>query len=222
MSNIKLDIPDITVVVEKGNEYLSSVTPSEIYQVLVNTGDNYNVVVDNPATITVNGSGSYLTVADFASTASYAEFAAIGNVFPFSGSAVITGSLSATQLNTSELQINAGVASVAVTASIISGVFGVSEYILPYISTVEYSGTAINYIAQRPGATRMGLILATWSGSTVVFTDVSTADVGNTSDISFTFIQSGSMFKLRVNSTGSGSGTWSVQSLFKLFPNINY
>jgi len=75
MSNIKLDIPDITVVIEKGSEYLSTVTPSEVYQVLVNTGDNYNVVVDESATITVNGSGSYLTVADYASTASYALFA---------------------------------------------------------------------------------------------------------------------------------------------------
>jgi hypothetical protein len=75
MSNIKLDIPDITVVVEKGNEYLSTVTPSEVYQVLVNTGDNYNVVVDDAATIVTNGSGSYITVADYASTASYAVFA---------------------------------------------------------------------------------------------------------------------------------------------------
>jgi hypothetical protein len=75
MSNIKLDIPDITVVVEKGSEYLSTVTPSEVYQVLVNTGDNYNVVVDDAATIVANGSGSYITVADYASTSSYAVFA---------------------------------------------------------------------------------------------------------------------------------------------------
>jgi hypothetical protein len=56
MSNIKLDIPDITVIVEKGS-------------------DNYNVVVGDYNTIITNGSGSYITVADFASTASHALYA---------------------------------------------------------------------------------------------------------------------------------------------------
>lgn len=92
---------------------------------------------------------------------------------------------------------------------------------MPFISTIDYSGTSIEYLAQRPGATRMGLIMATWSGSSVVFTDVSTADIGDTKDIAFTFIQSGSEFRLRVSSNGSGSGAWTVQSLFRLFPNLS-
>lgn len=117
--------------------------------------------------------------------------------------------------------LNAGEVTIAFTGSINTGIFGTSEYIEPFISTEEYAGASIEYIAQRPGATRMGIIMATWtSGSNLTFTDVSTADVGDTSDISFVFLPSGSYYRLRVNSGGTGSGAWTVQSLFKLFPNL--
>jgi hypothetical protein len=59
MSQIKLDIPDLTVV--------------------VNTGDTYKVVVDTPATITATTASGYLTVADYASSSSYALVAALTN-----------------------------------------------------------------------------------------------------------------------------------------------
>lgn len=124
-------------------------------------------------------------------------------------------------IESNELRLNAGTVSMVLTGSVTSGIFGVSEYVMPFISTTDYSGTSIEYLAQRPGATRMGLIMATWSGSSVVFTDVSTADIGDTKDIAFTFIQSGDEFRLRVTSNGSGSGAWTVQSLFRLFPNLS-
>jgi hypothetical protein len=76
-------------------------------------------------------------------------------------------------------------------------------------------------MAQRPGASRMGIIMATWTDSSnIIFTDISTADVGDTSDISFVFLPSSGYYRLRVNSGGTGSGAWTVQSLFKLFPNL--
>jgi len=74
MSDIKLDIPDITVVVSKGEEYLSSVTPGETYQVVVNTGDNYNVNLQQPHAVVTN-EGNYYRSADFATSASYAATA---------------------------------------------------------------------------------------------------------------------------------------------------
>jgi hypothetical protein len=124
-------------------------------------------------------------------------------------------------VKSNEFRLDTGTVNITFTGSVNTGIFGVSEYVTPYISTTEYSGTTIEYIAQRPGATRMGIIMATWSGSNIVFTDVSTADVGDTEDISFAFLQFGNEFRLRVNSAGSGSGTWTVQSLFKLFPNLS-
>ena len=124
MHNIKLDIPDITVVIEKGSEYLSTVTPSEVYQVLVNTGDNYNVVVDHSETITANGSGSYLTVADYASTASYVSGGA---------STWDTIANKPTGLVSSSVQINTGSFSGSFTGRLIgTGSWATSaSYVLP-------------------------------------------------------------------------------------------
>lgn len=130
-------------------------------------------------------------------------------------------SIQTPSVQSNEFLLNAGMVSITFTGSINTGIFGTSEYIQPFISTQSYSGVSIEYIAQRPGAARMGIIMATWAaGSTLTFTDISTADVGDTSDISFVFLPSGSYYRLRVNSGGTGSGAWTVQSLFKLFPNL--
>jgi len=80
----------------------------------------------------------------------------------------------------------------------------------------------VEYLAQRPGACRMGIIMASWlDTASIVFTDISTTDIGDTSDITFRFLSSSNELRLRVNSDGSGSGAWTVQSLFKLFPNLS-
>jgi hypothetical protein len=120
-----------------------------------------------------------------------------------------------------EFKLNAGTVSIVFTGSINQGIFGVTEYVQPYISTLKYSGMTVEYLAQRPGACRMGIIMASWlDTSSVTFTDISTTDIGDTSDISFRFLSSSNELRLRVNSAGSGSGAWTVQSLFKLFPNL--
>ncbi len=218
MSNfiVNTDVPNLRVIIREAEQY------------------NVNIV---PGRITSLRSGSIITVADlayaalsssYALTASYAENLSDLAAFPYSGSGEITGSLTITDylsveksIQSSEFKLNAGEVSITFTGSINTGIFGVSEYIQPFISTASYAGASIEYIAQRPGATRMGIIMATWAeGSTLTFTDISTADVGDTSDISFIFLPSGSYYRLRVNSGGTGSGTWTVQSLFKLFPNL--
>ncbi len=108
------------------------------------------------------------------------------------------------------------------TGSINTGIFGATEYVQPYISTTNCSGMTVEYLAQRPGACRMGIIMASWLNTgSITFTDVSTTDIGDTSDISFMFLSASNELRLRVNSAGSGSGAWTVQSLFKLFPNLN-
>jgi hypothetical protein len=79
MSDIQIDIPDITVIVDKGDEYLSQII--------------------QPATIVTSATGSLLRYADIATSSSYALTASYAlNVddsaaFPFTGSAKISGSL---------------------------------------------------------------------------------------------------------------------------------
>lgn len=121
-----------------------------------------------------------------------------------------------------EFKLNAGTVSIVFTGSINQGIFGVTEYVQPYISTLKYSGMTVEYLAQRPGACRMGIIMASWlDTASITFTDISTTDIGDTSDITFRFLSSSNELRLRVNSDGSGSGAWTVQSLFKLFPNLS-
>jgi hypothetical protein len=125
-------------------------------------------------------------------------------------------------VESSEFKLDAGTVSMVFTGSINTGIFGATEYVQPYISTTEYSGMTVEYLAQRPGACRMGIIMASWlNTASIVFTDVSTTDIGDTSDISFMFLSSSNELRLRVNSNGTGTGAWTVQSLFKLFPNLN-
>jgi hypothetical protein len=133
MHNIKLDIPDITVVIEKGSEYLSTVTPSEVYQVLVNTGDNYNVVVDNHDIIVTNNSGSYLTVADYASTASYALIAQS----LAAGGSIVYDTISASNAYFGNLTVSQSIRANLFTGSFVGNLVGTSSwantasYVLP-------------------------------------------------------------------------------------------
>lgn len=232
-------IPNIRVIIREADENNLLVDVPTL-SVRVVQDDSYNVNVTPPVTVTFR-SGSYNRYADLALTAltasyfsgsvegsaSYAVSSSYAETVNqnFTGNVNVTGDISASGITGSfignEYRLIAGDVSLTFTGSINSGVFGVSEDVLPYISTVDYAGTTIEYVAQRTGATRIGIILATWTADSVVFTDVSTADIGDTKDISFSFIKVGDFYKLRVNSNGSGSGAWTVQSLFKLFPNLN-
>lgn len=234
--NLIVDVPNISVTLVDNDQYNVNIVPASIVPIRTGSFSTYADVagIANVANyaLSVSGSIDSASYSDFAVTASYALNSQATSGFPFTGSAIISGSLVVTgsitaseltaSIQTKEFQLNAGTVSIIFTGSVNQGIFGVSEYVQPFISTIEYSGATIEYLAQRPGATRMGIIMATWTNnSNLIFTDVSTADVGDTSDISFVFLPSGSYYRLRVNSGGTGSGAWTVQSLFKLFPNLS-
>ena len=116
--------------------------------------------------------------------------------------------------------LNAGVMKLTFTGSINTGIFGATEYVLPFIPTSSFTAATVEYVASRQGGVRVGVILAGWSGSESTVTDVSSTDIGDTSDIRFSLVQNDGYMKLRVESLGSGSYPWTVQSLFKLFPTL--
>jgi hypothetical protein len=99
MSDIKLDIPDITVVVDKGDAYTSQILPPDQYVVYVTHSSGVAAIIQQPDTIVVPSSDSLLKYADFANSASYALTASYAlnlddsAAFPFTGSAEISGSL---------------------------------------------------------------------------------------------------------------------------------
>jgi hypothetical protein len=169
------------------------------------------------------------------STASFAEFSSSYNTGSFTGS--FTGSLSynnlvevpdgivssssqITELELNRLDINGGEANLTITGSVVTGIFDATENLEPLIPIDAYSGASIEYTAQRQNAIRTGIIMASWSGSEVTFTDISNSDIGETWDLSFNILRINGHIRLRAYSLGSGSGGWNIKVLYKLFPNL--
>jgi hypothetical protein len=141
-----------------------------------------------------------------------------GKIFGISdqaGGLEISGSLI-----TNKVEYDTGVANIVTTGSITTGVFNSTQLIYPTISPSEFSGASIEYTIQREGAVRSGIVMASWSGSIVRHTDISNTDVGDTSDLSFNMVLENDNIRLRAYSAGSGSGEWTIHTLFKLFPNL--
>lgn len=72
MSDIQLDIPDITVVVDKGDEYIAQILPPDQYLVYVTHSSGVAAIIQQPDTIVVPSSDSLLKFADYATSSSYA------------------------------------------------------------------------------------------------------------------------------------------------------
>jgi hypothetical protein len=109
---------------------------------------------------------------------------------------------------------------ITITGSTLTSVYNETATVQPYISSTTFAGAEITYNAQRPGASRFGTVLASWSGSQVVYTDNSTNDIGETWDLSFDIIKVDDQLRLRAYSRGSGSGEWHIGFKITLFPNL--
>ncbi len=67
-----------------------------------------------------------------------------------------------------------------------------------------YNGVVLDYLVKNGSNMRAGSIVGIWDGSTSNLTETTTTDLGNTSAISFTISNSGTV------TATSSSGTWSV------------
>jgi len=68
----------------------------------------------------------------------------------------------------------------------------------------EYNGVVLDYLVKSGSNMRAGSIVGIWNGSTSNLTETTTTDLGNTTAISFTISNSGTV------TVTSSSGTWSV------------
>ena len=196
----------------------SGVAPSNSQYVSI-TVNQYvgRTVATNVPSASIAVSSSYATTASYAANAASVPAGTVSSstqvVTYVSGSTIVPN-----RVESNEYKLIAGAVSLTFTGSITSGIFGATEYILPFIPTSSFCATTVEYVASRVGGLRVGIILAGWSGSQTTVTDVSSTDIGDTSDIRFSLVQDGGYIKLRAESLGSGSYPWTVQSLFKLFP----
>jgi hypothetical protein len=77
------------------------------------------------------------------------------------------------------------------------------------ISATGYDGANFDYVVKSGANMRLGNIMAVWSGTSVKYSETSTTDLGNTSDVTFTVSNTGD---LNANIT---SGTWTVEVLYR-------
>ena len=205
---IALDIPDLRV----------TITPQSEYKVTIQAVDSYNTVLVQNTTSTVTRNPSiFVDLAQSASFATTASFALASSGTAENAITAVTAS--GVLLPGIGLPILTG--SVILSGSTVTGVIGETANLDPSIPTSSFLGANVDYRAFRSGSARQGILLATWLGGgsdLISFTDASAASVGDTSDISFSFVLTGANAHLRITSTGSGPDTWTVQTYFRLFP----
>ena len=211
---IALDIPDLNV----------TITPQSEYKVTIQAVDSYNTVLVQNTTSTVTRNPSIFV--DLAASASFATTSSFALVSGGTSSTAITA-LTASLLAAGPLSLEPGVGLPIITGSVIlsgshdTGIIGETVNLGPPIATSSFLGCNVDYRAFRSGSARQGILLATWLGSgssEINFTDASAASIGDTSDISFSFILTGENAHLRITSVDSDSDTWTVQTYFRLFP----
>jgi hypothetical protein len=213
---------------------------SSVYTNLSASNDMYvgnNLTVVNSAIIpSITGSITTAETASHALTASYAETTVVGweqlqnkptgivsssaqTIDNINGNVILPSSVTSS-IQATTVQINSDTANIYISASSVSGIYNETRIVNPPIPTNKFSAASVEYMAQRTSDIRSGIIISSWSGSIVTYTDVSNTDIGNTEDLSFNFIKIADNMRLRVLSVGSGSGDWTINFLFKLFPNL--
>jgi hypothetical protein len=80
------------------------------------------------------------------------------------------------------------------------------------IPTSAYTGAYFDYNVKSTDGLRSGNIMAIWSGSTVNFTETSTNDIGNTSQVTMSVDLSGANVRLKATTTTQ----WTIRSLVRL------
>jgi hypothetical protein len=159
--------------------------------------------------------GSLLGTASFATTASFALNAGAGSGFPFSGSAVITGSLlvsgsgltvtgSLSTLGTLDLnnaRFNSTSSATTAGTTIVSS-----------NATGSFNSAFYNYYISSGSNARAGQIMSVWSGSTIQYTEVTTNDIGNTNTASLAVTLATGNVRLSF----TAPGVWTVRSIVNL------
>lgn len=88
-----------------------------------------------------------------------------------------------------------------------------SDTVVSSVAIASYNGAFFDYYVKNGSNMRIGTVMATWDGSNVVYTDYSSADLGNTNGIEFTVTLSSPNVQLNAIIT---SGTWTVQTGIRL------
>ena len=162
-------------------------------------------------------SASFATQAlssSFASTASFALNSGGGAAFPFTGSAIISGSLTVT--GSANVQGAIGISRALIERAEIT-ISSSGTYTIYSAPTSSYRGIFADYtlVSTNPaGNARAGNIISVLSGSQVRYTETRTSDVGSTGAVTIQVNLSGGNLNLELN-TATISTTWNLVSLVR-------
>jgi hypothetical protein len=181
-------------------------TANRIDQFMSNTGSFSGTFIGD-----LIGTASYATTssytqnvesASYALTASYALNGGStgGSAFPYTGPAVITGSL----VVTTNVQIDD---SLIDYSSVNSSAVGANN--LYQIATGSYTSAFTKYTVSKGASARAGEFVTVWNGTNVVNYDNSTTDIGNTTNVTFTSAIVTSQIKIDVVTATSA---WKIKS----------
>ena len=162
-------------------------------------------------------SASFATQAlssSFASTASFALNSGGGAAFPYTGSAIISGSLTVT--GSANVQGAIGISRALIERAEIT-ISSSGTYTIYSAPTSSYRGIFADYtlVSTNPaGNARAGNIISVLSGSQVRYTETRTSDVGSTGAVTIQVNLSGGNLNLELN-TATISTTWNLVSLVR-------
>ena len=145
---------------------------------------NYVLAVnqDGTAATWVSASGLSVTSASYATSASY------------SSTSEWLG------LNGNPISASYGIAAVSSTTVIASA------------NTGSYYAAFFDYAAVSGSNSRAGTVMSTWNGASTVYNDVTTNDIGNTSQVTMSVDLSGASVRLNATTTTQ----WTIRSLVRL------
>jgi hypothetical protein len=123
------------------------------------------------------------------------------SVFPYTGTAVITGSL----VVTTAIQLDGTLTNYATVASSIVGANNMFTQ-----ATGSYTSAFIKYTVSNTTNARSGEIMAVWNGATVQYTDTSTLDIGSTTAVTGSVSIVSSQFQYNIQTSTSG---WKLKAM---------
>jgi hypothetical protein len=86
------------------------------------------------------------------------------------------------------------------------GAFTIKEF-----PTSLYDGAFIEYTVVQGSDARAGTLMAIWNGTTTSFTETTTTDIGNTTDVIFDFASTGTDVAFR----GNASAGWIIKCIIR-------
>ena len=173
-----------------------------------------NITIIHPISASAGITGSLFGSSSYALTASFALNGGGGAAFPFTGSAIISGSLAVT--GSANVQGAIGISRALIERAEIT-ISSSGTYTIYSAPTSSYRGIFADYtlVSTNPaGNARAGNIISVLSGSQVRYTETRTSDVGSTSAVTIQVNLSGGNLNLELN-TATISTTWNLVSLVR-------